>query len=180
ETFLRKTDPFREDLLCSFAYHSLCGDAAMCDRKMDLLVDQTVIEAGACGIFTCAGENDAIGTGPINGTQAHGAGFATAIDRATQELVIADRVACITDGDHLGMCGGIVGREHFVVALPDHPAVLYDHTAERAAFTTQHTGTGQGDGLAQKPLIGPVVHSRLCSHMPCSMISTQWRSGSRK
>lgn len=117
---------------------------------LELFINEGVIEPGAGGIGSGGSVKDAGGARPIDCTQAHGAGFAGAIEITTGELKIVKNMAGFADGDDFGVGGGVICGGNAIRALGDHPAVLDDERRERATATGANIFDGERDGTAHE------------------------------
>ena len=87
--------------------------------------------------------------GPIDGSEAHGAGFARGVDGAAREVERAQLATGLTDGVHLSVCCWVVVDGYAVTAACDDGSVLHDDGSEGTTSST-HTRIGQLDGFAHK------------------------------
>src|SRR5580692_7659746 len=105
-----------------------------------------VVETNFGGIVTGVSEIDRIQPDPINRAQAHGTWLAAGVEYATRQLKGAQRLACLADGIHLGVSGGIIVRRHAVDPGRNDLAVPYDHRSKGAAHSAAHVFRRQPDG----------------------------------
>jgi hypothetical protein len=85
--------------------------------------------------------------GPINGSQAHGAGFTGGVDLTAFQLKAVEVLAGIPDGYYLGMSCGVVGGSDPVIASPHYLISFHHNTAKGPPFITFHSLSGKGNGL---------------------------------
>ena len=75
------------ELLAGFGHDELLQrHASPVSRTADLVVDEAVVEPGVRGIVRRARKHDAVGSCPVDRTQAHRAGLATAVDLTPIQL----------------------------------------------------------------------------------------------
>src|SRR5690606_40039936 len=75
--------------------------------------------------------HDALPICPIDGSQAHGTGFATGIDIAVLQLPALQAAASITYGHYFGMRRRVVGGSYPVIPLSHYLPMPHNHTAKR-------------------------------------------------
>ena len=71
------------------------GQLALRDRSGQFLVDKLVIKTDTGGIGLAVEIEQLVRSGPVDGTQAHGAGLATTVDHTAMELVATEVVATV-------------------------------------------------------------------------------------
>src|SRR5262245_57377290 len=88
----------------------LCdGHLLLCIGQEELLLDKGIIEACGRGVTGRGGEIDVCRTRPVNGAEAHGTRFTTAIDNATGEFKVTDGLAGFAYGNDFSVGCGIKG-----------------------------------------------------------------------
>jgi len=97
------------------------------------LGDESVVEADGGGFGLGVAVDDPLEVGPVDGAEAHGAGLASAIESAAFQVEASQLLGGDADRLDLGMGGGVVAGEDFVVGGGDHFALVNDHGAEGAA-----------------------------------------------
>ena len=122
-------------------------NGAFFDMLFQFLVDEVVGEVDGGSILFRVAVVDALDMRPIDGAQTHGARLAGGIDDAVRKVEGAQFAACLADGVHLGMGGGVVVAGDAVRAAGDNFSVLHDDGPEGTA-TIFHTFVGEADGLA--------------------------------
>ena len=139
----------------------LARDGALGIGKLQLVVDEGVVEVDGLGIGLGIAIADAAHTGPVEGTEAHGTGLARAIDGATRELEGAQLGTGVADCRYLGMGRG-VGIGHYAVGTRGYDlAVAHDDCTEGTA-TGVDIVHGQVDGhLHEAGIIGRIVEGLL-------------------
>ena len=75
---------------------------------LQLLIDETIIEADRSGIRAAGAKVHPRGPRPVNSPDTHGAGFARRINVTACELPIAECTARISDSDYFGVSRGVV------------------------------------------------------------------------
>lgn len=113
-----------------------------------MLVKVHVVEAGGGGFELGGSVVDAVQTGPEDGAEAHGAGFAAAVDFAAGEVVGVEFCGGAADGGDFGVGCGVVGGRYKVCAFGDQFPALDDDGAEGAAAVFDVLD-GEGDRAAQ-------------------------------
>lgn len=116
-------------------------DGAACSG---LGVRRPVHEARDAGVEDCPG--------------AHGARFERDIEGAAfvvlvEQTIVFQRAACVAEGDHLGVRGGVVIAKNAVLATRDDLAAVNDYRAD-GDFAVALGGAGFVDGGAE---VGEVV-----------------------
>lgn len=127
-------DPLLKHVLSRIYVDVFCRDRSIGVHAVDLLVYEGVIKTNFGGIVARVGVIDGVGPGPINGSEAHGAGFAACIEDATIKLMGLQVGTCITYCLHLGMCRGIVCGNHPIESSTYDFAVFDDHAAKGATI----------------------------------------------
>src|ERR1035437_5950601 len=115
-----------------------------------LIVEESVVEAGAGGVGGAGAVVEAVNPRPVGGGQAHGAGLATGVELATGQREGSQSLAGRADGVHFSVGRGIMRGGDGVHALAHDAALAHDDGAERAARAVEHILGGQRDGAAQK------------------------------
>src|SRR5690242_12155009 len=85
------------------------GNFAAADGEGDFAVDEIIVEGDAGRICAGVSVKDSSKTRPVNGGEAHGAGFATGVEIAVVELKGFEAFAGFANGDDLGVGGWVVG-----------------------------------------------------------------------
>ena len=137
-----------------FAEELVHGDAAVRAWASEFGIDEGVVEASAGGIGGSGGVEDASGTSPVDGAEAHGARLASAVEIATGKLEIAQDVAGLADGDDFGVGGGIVGGGDAVGTFSDDAVAFDDESGERAAAAGTDVFDGECDGATHEAVGG--------------------------
>ena len=130
------------------------GQLAVGQGSVQLLVNELVVEADGGGIGLGIAVENPARPGPLNGPQAHGAGFATSVEVAAIELEGAQLLAGFADGIDFGVAGGVVGAGDLVEAAGDDCAVFHHHRAEGAAVPGLHFINRQANGFAHELGVG--------------------------
>lgn len=130
----------------------MAGHGALIRRERQFGVNEFVVEAVFGGVAARAGVEVSREARPIDGAEAHGAGFAAGVELAAGELEIAERVTGSADGGDFGVRGGIVGGRDEIDSGGEDAGVLYNDGAEGTAAAGVHVVDGKLDSLAH-PLI---------------------------
>lgn len=128
------------------------GNGALGGGKRYLVVDECVVEAYGRSVGACIGVVDALDAGPINRTQAHGAGLARAVNLATAQVESARSSARSTNGAHLGVGRGVVQEGYAVGAGCHNLAIAHDDRSKGAAATLDAL-LGELDGHTHKLIL---------------------------
>lgn len=125
--------PFTESLLGLGAHKMFAFDGAFAIVEFQLVVNKRVIKIyGLCIVFGVAVAYPAYAS-PVERAQAHRAGLARAINRATRELKCRKFVAGIPDCHHLGVGGGIVVGYYTISSRRNNFSVTNDDGSKRAS-----------------------------------------------
>ena len=89
-----------------------------------------------------------------NSSGAHGAGFQRDVESAIVETIVAQGLAGVTDGDDLGVGGGVVVAEDPVVAAGDDLSCGSDDDCAYGHFACGLGGVGLSDGDAEVDEVG--------------------------
>ena len=95
--------------------------------------------------------------GPVTGGHAHGAGFATGIERAVVEVMAAECLAGVADGNNLGMRGGIIVECDLIMAFGNDAAIFYYDGTKRTAVVLNRF-TGQFNGALNEGCVLRMTH----------------------
>ena len=90
---------------------------------------------------------------PINGAQAHRTGLAGGIQLAIKQLKNSERCACLTDGQHFRMSGGIVGGRDAVHVLGNYFALSYNDSTEWPTVVGVNVVNGKLNGPGHKWIV---------------------------
>jgi allantoinase len=123
-----------------------CRQLALLSWHRELLINEVVVETNLGGIVTGISEIHRVQPDPINRAQAHRTWFATGVEYATRQLKGAQRFACLADGIHLGMSGGIIVRRYAVDPGSDDLSVPDDDRSKGAAHSAAHVFRSQPNG----------------------------------
>lgn len=135
-------------------------DLAFGGWYVDLFVNERVVETRFRGFVAGIRIKDPVGSRPVDGAEAHGAGFAAGVDVTAGELEGAQAAAGIANGDHFGVGGRVVGRGHAVGATADDLSVLDDHTTERPTLVGGGTVPGERDRFLHEWVVLLFRHSQ--------------------
>ena len=108
------------------------------DRRGDFLVDQVVIEINPLRVFAGVAVINFLEARPVDRRETHRTRLATRVEFAVVELESFEAFARIADGDHLGVCRGIVGGGDLIPAAPDDLSFADDHRAKRPTVIAAH------------------------------------------
>ena len=109
-------------------------------------VELVVTETYDAVVLDCAAVVDLADVGPHAGAEAHVAGLSGGVELAARKVEGAEHLACLADGIHLTVTGGVVVKEYAVVAAGNHLSVLYYNRSEGAAVMVGYAFTGLVDG----------------------------------
>ena len=144
--------PCTKCLLSLFAHQHLCGDAAFLGLPSYFLIDKLVAKVDVLSILFCVAVENAPDARPIDGGEAHGAGFATGVDGAARQAEILHPLAGSTNGTHLGMgCRVIVSRD--TVHSCGHNFVLPHNDGTERSAAIPHILDAQVNGLLHESFV---------------------------
>src|SRR5882762_10854483 len=103
-----------------------------CD--LQLVIDEGIVESGACGIGGGCGVENSRGARPVNRAEAHGAGLARRIKIAAAELKISESAAGFANGHDFRMRGWIVVKGDAVRAFGNDAVFFGDRGRERGTI----------------------------------------------
>lgn len=109
-------------------------------------VELVIAEADEAIVRDGTAVEDLVYIGPHAGAQAHVAGLACGVDGAAGQVVSAQMLACLTDGSHLTMAGGIVVAQHAVVTTSHDLTILDNDGAKGTSMAVVYALAGLGDG----------------------------------
>jgi hypothetical protein len=130
------------------------GDRAFFRSQCELGVELEVVEADGGGVFDTKSIVDPLDACPVDGAEAHRAGFAGGVDFAVGEAEVADLRAGIADGGDFAVGGGVVVPQDLVPAFADDFTIADDNRAEWSAMTGEHAFSGELDGATHELWIG--------------------------
>ena len=111
----------------------LAGDGALVFGEGEFVVDKLVGEVDVGGVFFAVAVDNAVDASPIDGAEAHGAGFARAIDGGAAEGEGVLLGAGLAYGHHFGVGGGVVVEGDAVFACGYNLSIAHYHSAKGAA-----------------------------------------------
>ena len=129
------------------------------ERQRQLPVQEFIIETGRRGIVAGRSMDDPADMRPARRRQAHRAGFTAREKRGTRKMKPTQRSTGFTQSHDLRMRRGIAVARHTIATAADDPAIKHDQGAEGAA-TIAGRGAGEGQGFAEKFLVGRHVGAR--------------------
>jgi hypothetical protein len=102
------------------------------------------IKHTACrtGLGVAGAKDDAADTRVQDGTDTHDAGLESYVKSAAGQPVVAQPQGCVAQGQHFGVCGGIVAANRLIEPASDHLSFANHHGTYRNFF--------QSCGLARK------------------------------
>ena len=110
---------------------------ASADGDGRFLLNQVETLYGA-RLFARVGKDQSIQSRPVDRSEAHRAGLATAIDRSARQREGTHSFAGAADRHHLSVRGGVVGGRDLVPSLGDDLAISDDHGSKRPAEIGAH------------------------------------------
>ena len=128
------------------------GNGALGGGKRYLVVDEGVVEAYGRSVGAGVSVVDALDAGPIDSTQAHGAGLARAVNLAATKVESALSSTSSTNGTHLGVGRGVVQEGYAVGAGCHNLAIAHDDRSKGAAATLDAL-LGELDGHTHKLIL---------------------------
>lgn len=144
--------PVAEGLQSFVAHESFGRDGTLGNGAFNFFVYKFVAEIDVLGILFRVSKANAAESGPIDGAQTHGAGFAGSVDGTAFQL---ERVLFLTGGTDsrdFGMCCRVVIGGDAVDTCGNDLAVLNDDGTERASSVC-HVLNTQVDGLLHEKLV---------------------------
>ena len=126
-----------------------------------LIIQEGVVEADLGGLVAGVGVDEAVEPCPVDGGEAHRAGFATGVDGRPLQAEIGETGAGAADGDDFGMGGRVAGCRDLVTAFADDDPVFHHHRAERAAGAAVHPLSGEFDGTGEETVVVVGGHTRV-------------------
>ena len=126
-------------------------------RHLQFLVKKLVVEANIPGVFGGIGEINFFDSGPVDGGETHGAGFATGIDFASHEVESVQLECRLSDGHDLRMGCGILAGEYLIIPLRNNSSIFDDNRTEWASCSRPHMNPGEFYGSAHEFLLHPNI-----------------------
>jgi hypothetical protein len=108
--------------------------------------------ADAAEAEVAGGEDEGADAGVDEGAGAHDAGFEGGVEGGVLEAVVAEGVGGGAEEIHLGVCGGVLGRDGRVVGAGDDPAVDDEHGTD-GYFPCFGGDSGLVEGLAHEGFV---------------------------
>ena len=121
--------------------------------QSQFVVDERIVEIDALGIQLVVGIVNLVQTGPIDGSQAHGAGFTGCVDFASAQVESAQLGSGCSDGADFGMGGWVALGGYLVHAGGDDFAVAGDDGSEGTA-PIGYVVNGKFDGFSHQFFFG--------------------------
>ena len=109
------------------------GGGAVGHRLLQFAVDKVVIEVNIGSILAVVGIVDAVETGPVDGSETHGARLAGGVNFVATEIESAQFATSFTDACHFGMGRGVVKNSNAVGSTCHDFSVLGDDGSEGAS-----------------------------------------------
>ena len=125
------------------------GNAASLMGDLKFAVDEGVVKSCGGGIGGGGSVENARGPSPVDGAEAHGAGFAGGVEVAMIELEGFETLASFADSDDFGVRGGVIGGGDPVGPGGDERAILGDDRGKGSAAVAD-VFKSEGDGLAHE------------------------------
>jgi len=147
--FVRLGVPGFEDRGRVVAEQLAHGDATGLVWCLEFAVDESVVEPGGGGIGGSGSVKNVRRASPVDGAEAHGAGFAGGVEITMIELEGFEALASFADGDDFGVGGGVVGGSNAIDAGGDECAVLGDDRGKGPAAVAD-VFESESDGLAHE------------------------------
>jgi hypothetical protein len=104
-------------------------------RLCQFAIDEGIIKADSGGVSRSVGVVEMLWTRPVHESHAHGAWLTARVDVAATQLKSIQIATRRPDGNHFGVCAGIIRAKHLVSAFAHNFAVSYNHRAEWAALS---------------------------------------------
>ena len=130
----------------------------MFERERDFAIEECIVEVGAGCVGTGIAKPDAIDVRPVDGGQAHGAGFAAGVDFRALEAEDAELLAGSADGADFAVGGGVVVAGDAVGSFADDGSVTDDYGTERSAAAAADIFSGESDGSAHELRVRGRMH----------------------
>jgi len=121
---VRLVYPRPEGSKCLLPHHLSRWNPAFRVGQSDFPVNERVIETDLGRVTRGVSEIHVREATPVDGTEAHGAGFARSVQFAIHQLKIAQFTAGLPDRYHFRMSRGIVRKGHTICALAYNRCVL--------------------------------------------------------
>src|SRR5271165_1534835 len=147
-------------------------------RLGDFCVNCGVIKADSGGVRGEIAEVNFVNPGPVDCTQAHGAGFAGSVEIAASKFEAAKPLAGLANRQHFSVRGGIVRGRDLIYTFGYDLAFLHDDTTERptAPGTDVFEGELYGAGHENVVRVAWFRHCVIVKRLPNSAT----RAGARQ
>lgn len=148
--FIFLCHPMAKSYQCFLWQKLFLREPAFADRQSQLLIDKTIIKANCCSIRLGISVIKVCWPGPVNSPQAHGAGFATAVNGTAMQLEIIQDFAGIANGCNFGMGSRVIAVGNYICTSGYDLSIFYHKCCKRPALTCLYIFNGKTDGFPHK------------------------------